>query len=176
MDFEVLGWPDDGPTLALDWERFSYAGKFVMTNTGKVAVWADNEVVGAVAFNADRTDDRTAWLRYITVRVDRRGEGIGSRLAAFAAEIIRERGFETVAIAVNNPYAYEAMYKAGFGFTGRETGIAELVLERPADRDPSTYRDGLRRFASRDLSAGETRFLARKRRRGTPPDPLKDMG
>jgi GNAT superfamily N-acetyltransferase len=175
----VLGWhpteaDEAGPTLRLDWRRFSYAGKFVMSNTGKAVLREgdpgdgafDESVVAAVAFNADRTDAATLWLRYVTVREDRRGEGLGPRLCDAVVRRALDRGYEQVRIAVNNPFAYEALYKAGFGFTGRETGIAELVLERPSPADGDRarrYRDGLDRFRERDGSAAERRFLAGRR-------------
>jgi GNAT superfamily N-acetyltransferase len=176
----LLGWPEDGPTLRLNYRAFSYAGKFVMSNTGKAVIrradgadgaesdskW-DEDVLAAVAFNEDRTDSETLWLRYVTVREDCRGEGLGPRLCAFATERAGTRGYEHVRIAVNNPFAYEALYKAGFAFTGEETGVAELVLERPARRpaEQSTeqYQAGLDGYRQRDLSAAETAFLDRKR-------------
>jgi GNAT superfamily N-acetyltransferase len=172
---ELLGWPTDGPTLRLDYRRFSYAGKFVMSNTGKAVLREDDRtdgefddsVVAAVAFNADRTDPDTLWIRYVTVRDDRRGEGLGPRLCSFVVERAAVRGYERVRIAVNNPFAYEALYRAGFAFTDEETGIAELVLERPTDapaeRPTAGYRAGLGRYRQRDLSESERAFLERKR-------------
>jgi hypothetical protein len=182
MEFVLLGWPADGPTLRLDYRRFAYAGKFVMSNTGKAVAVEDerwraegdgagndgnepyDDVIAAVAFNADRTDPGTAWLRYVTVRGDRKGEGIGPRLCAFAVGQLSER-FERARIAVNNPFAYEALYKVGFGFTGGETGVAELVLAYPPE-DPDgsggraeRYAAGLERFRDRELSDGERAFL-----------------
>ncbi|MFB6121417.1 MAG: GNAT family N-acetyltransferase [Halobacteriaceae archaeon] len=159
MEFALLGWPADGPTLRLDHREFAYAGKFVMSNTGKAVAREGDAVVAAVSFNADRTDDDTAWLRYVTVREDRRGEGVGPRLVAFATERLHER-FDVVRIAVNNPFAFEALHKAGFGWTGTETGIAELILEHPGD--PDRYEDGLAVFAERDLSSDEEAFLAER--------------
>ncbi|WP_231185041.1 GNAT family N-acetyltransferase [Haladaptatus sp. DYF46] len=173
MEYAVLGWPDDGPKLRLDYERFSYAGKFVMSNTGKAVARAsrpeerpsvdfgDESVVAATAFNVDRTDDGTVWIRYVTVHADRRGEGIGSELARFTTERVHDRGFSRVKIAVNNPYAYQALYRAGFGFTGEETGLAELVLKHPKP-DEERYQDGLNHYRERDLSPGEEAFLATK--------------
>ena len=176
METVLLGWPAAGPTLRLDYRRFSYAGKFVMSNTGKAVVreaaestdgeW-DDDVLAAVAFNEDRTDPATLWLRYVTVREDRRGEGLGPRLCAFVCDRAAERGYDRVRIGVNNPFAYEACYRAGFAFTGEETGIAELVLERPADavtadRSRPTYQEGLDRYRARDRSEAEAAFLERK--------------
>ena len=209
MEPVLLGWPPDGPTLRLDYRRFSYAGKFVMSNTGKAVYRAPGEadrdgggagddgaaggsvagedregyaddVLAAVAFNEDRTDPSTLWLRYVTVRQDRRGEGLGPRLCAFVTRRAADRGYDRARIAVNNPFAYEALYRAGFAFTGEETGIAELLLERPTstvaeDRSAATYRAGLDRFRERDLSAAETAFL--ERREGSdPPEPLDCAG
>ncbi|MFD1599872.1 GNAT family N-acetyltransferase [Halobellus rarus] len=205
MEFVVLGWPPDGPTLRLDYRNFAYAGKFVMSNTGKAVVReagdreadptlaqpeddsdaGDNDaddydagILAALAFNADRTDDATLWYRYVTVHSDAKGEELGPRLAAFVAPRAAERGYERLRIAVNNPFAYEAMYKAGFEWTGEETGVAELVLERRADGTPATgprdadaavYRSGLERFRERDLGEPEASFL-RNRVGVGPPD------
>ncbi|MFB6108669.1 MAG: GNAT family N-acetyltransferase [Haloplanus sp.] len=173
MEFVVLGWPPDGPTLRLDYRRFAYAGKFVMTATGKAVARDPTEAVpegeydeavhAAVAFNEDRTDETTLWVRYVTVRADRRGEGLGPRLLAFVADRAARRGYDRVRIAVNNPFAYQAAFRAGFGFTGEETGIAELVCERPGPRDRATYQSGLDRYRARDLDDPEAAFLDRKR-------------
>ncbi|WP_226005684.1 GNAT family N-acetyltransferase [Natrinema salinisoli] len=177
MEYELLEWPPDGPKLRLDHERFSYAGKFVMTNTGKAVARADDgRIVGAVAFNEDRTDADTLWLRYVTVDRERRGEGIGPRLCRLVRDRAIDRGYERLRIAVNNPFAYEALYRTGFAYTGETTGIAELVLEYPA---PSTdadtkwdererYQAGLEEFRDRDLSDEEEAFLD-SRRESEPP-------
>ncbi len=167
MEYEVLGWPSEGPTLRLDHRQFAYAGKFVMSNTGKVVVRdANAEILGAIAFNEDRTDPDTVWIRYITVRKDRRGEGIGARLAAYTTARAHDYGYERIVIAVNNPFAYHALSKAGFGFTGERTGLAELVLEHPSDR--TRYREGLTVFRDRDLSEAERSFLDVKENTGPP--------
>lgn len=184
--FALLGWPDEGPRIRLDYRAFSYAGKFVTGSAGIAVLRADgraapgwepqaelpdaiepddfaDDVVAAVAFNADRTAPTVLWLRYVTVHTARRGEGHGPRLVSQLVPLAAERGYELARIAVNNPFAYEALYRAGFGFTGRTTGIAELVLERPvarpAARPAEPYRAGLDRYRERDLSAAERRFL-----------------
>ena len=230
----LLGWPSDGPTLRLDHRRFSYAGKFVMSNTGKAIIpsgsettpgddtrglsddgvfweddgvfWEDDDVswdvddghrggmddadrdpsddvLAAVSFNEDRTDPETLWIRYVSVREDHRGEGLAPRLCGFVVERAPERGYARVRIAVNNPFAYEALYRAGFSYTGAETGLAELVLQRPTvgpvERSTERYQAGLDRYRehdrdrdrNRDLSAEEWAFLARNRDAG-PPDLL----
>lgn len=191
MDFAVLDWQDSA--FRLDHREFAYAGKFVMPSGKAAALEPDalpiesqpgpregsvRGVVAAVAFSPDRTDPSTLWFRYITVRTDRRGEGIGPRLAAFVAERAAERGYERVQIAVNNPFAYDACYKASFTYTGTDTGLAELVLRRPAGeiagrdegkRSIDTYCDGLDVYRERDLSPAERAFCERTRERGPPP-------
>lgn len=180
--YALLGWPDDGPTLRLDYRRFAYAGKFVMSSTGKAVAYergadpSDPEaVLAAAAFDPDRTDEATLKVRYLTVRQDTRADGLGARLAAFVAARAADRGFERVAIGVNNAFSYEALYKAGFAWTGAESGLAELTLARPAgrpaERDPERYRAGLDRFRAREgLDDAERAFL--DDRRGADPPAL----
>ena len=161
MEFALLGWPDDDHPLRLDYREFAYAGKFVMTSTGK-AVVGDDAVVAAAAFDADRTDPATLCIRYITVRRDRRGEGLGPQLLRFVRERAIARGYDRLTIGANNPFSYEAAYRAGFCFTGEEAGIAELTLEWPGDRSAERYRAGLAVFRQRDLSEDEAAFLDAK--------------
>lgn len=160
MEFSVLGSEADGPTLRLDHEEFAYAGKFVMSRTGKTVARADGTLVGAVAFSEDETDSDTVRLRYVTVREHRRGEGIGPQLLRFtAAELTR--AYDRVEIAVNNPIAYEACYRAGFVFTGEEAGIAELRMRyQPTERDGDRYRTGFERFRERELPAEHERICS----------------
>ncbi|WP_335999090.1 GNAT family N-acetyltransferase [Halorientalis halophila] len=174
MEYELLGWPPDGPTLRLDYRRFSYAGKFVMSATGKAVAREDDAIVAAVAFNEDRTDPDALWLRYVTVREDHRGEGIGPRVCRFATERARDRGYERVRIAVNNPFAFEALSKAGFAYTGEQTGIAELVLAWPGERTRDSYQAGLDAYRERDLSETEAEFL-RERAGAEPPAVLESV-
>jgi len=97
----------------------------------------------------------------VTVRRDRRGAGLGARLARFATARLRDREYERVKIAVNNPFAYHALYKAGFGYTGEQTGIAELVLARPGERSAERYRTGLDAYREREnLESEEREFLS----------------
>jgi hypothetical protein len=173
MDVVVLGDADGGPSIRLDHEAFAYAGKFVMTNTGKALAREHGSVVGAAAFNRDRTDADVVWVRYVTVREGGRGDGTGAalldRLGARMLSGGHPGAFSRVRIAVNNPFAYEAAYKAGFGYAGERTGLAELVLERPSDRDPDAYRTGIEAFGERsDLTGEERRFVSARRERDPP--------
>jgi GNAT superfamily N-acetyltransferase len=158
MEFDVLGGESAGPTLRLDHEEFAYAGKFVMSRTGKAVVREDGDLLGAVAFSADTDDERTVHLRYVTVREDRRGEGIGPRLLRFTAECL---DYERVVIAVNNPIAYEACHRAGFAYTGDQPGIAELrLVYDPDNRDTARYAEGFDVFRERDLPPEQERICA----------------
>lgn len=162
MDFEILGHPADGPTLDLDHERFAYAGKFVMSGSGKSVARDHGEIVGAIAFNEDRSDADAIRFRYVTVREDRRGEGIGPRLLRFTAHRLRSDE-DQVLIAVNNPIAYLACYRAGFVSTGEETGMAEILLRYAPDSmdSPEQYREGLTIFQRRDLPQRQLSVLNR---------------
>ncbi|MUW14107.1 GNAT family N-acetyltransferase [Halorubrum sp. CBA1125] len=203
MEYALLGEPGGGATLRLDYRAFAYAGKFVVGDTGKAVLrtedgsaavpeWEPDEplprtvdpdaferdVVAAVSFSPDRTDATCCRIRYVTVHTARRGEGLGPRL--IRETVARhDEGYDRVRIAVNNPFAYEALYKCGFAYTGEQTGIAELELERPAD-EPATpatgtdrtrrYRAGLDDFraSDHDLTPGEERFIAARIERGPP--------
>jgi GNAT superfamily N-acetyltransferase len=186
--YALLGWPEDGPTLRLDHREFPYAGKFVMSSTGKAVAYGPEAgasddpaaILAAAAFDPDRTDVDTLKIRYLTVRDGARGDGLGARLAVFVTTRAADRGFQRVAIGVNNPFSYEALYKAGFAWTGEESGLAELTLARPAgdpaERDPERYRDGLDVFRGRDgLSEAEWTFLD-DRRGADPPALIPEPG
>lgn len=139
-----------------------------MSSTGKAVLESGGSVMAAVAFSDDRTDESIAWLRYVTVRSDQQGEGIGPKLCLFTTQTLLNRGYDRVNIAVNNPIAYQALYRAGFGFTGEETGIAEAVLTYPSARSTRQYQDGFAVFEDRDLDSSNRRVLERHRD-GTPP-------
>lgn len=187
MEYAVIATPDDALGFRLDWKRFSYAGKFVMTNTGK-AVAADPDRLGrpdwppaardaqtegvyaAVSFNRDREHDDLAWLRYVTVRDDKQAAGIAPRLCAATARwLLDEWTVSRVRIAVNNPYAYDALHKAGFGWTGEETGLRERILERPSPADAvDVYAEGLRSYLDADPTDAERDFVEDRLDRGPP--------
>jgi len=173
MRFELRGRPPDGPTLDLDHRAFAYAGKFVMSGTGKSVATEGGAVVGAVAFSEDRSDPAAVRLRYVTVHEDRRGEGIGPRLLRFTAAELRAE-YERVLIAVNNPIAYQACYRAGFVFTGEETGMAEVLLRYDPDGDRATaaYAAGFEVFEARDLPDDQLAVI--DRHRGAEPPPVVD--
>jgi len=125
------------------------------------------DILAAIAFSPDRTDPSTLKIRYLTVRDDRRGDGsqLGPKLVAFLTSRAAAAGYDRITIAVNNAFSYHALYKAGFTYTDRETGLAELVLDRPisepAVASQSGYQNGLDLFRERTgLSTAETAFLA----------------
>ncbi|MFC7185673.1 GNAT family N-acetyltransferase [Halorubrum yunnanense] len=211
MEYALVGAPGSGATLRLDYRAFAYAGKFVVGAPGKAVLrtpdgspavpgWEpdeplpptvdasefDDDVVAAVSFSPDRTDPACCRLRYVTVHVARRGEGLGPRLIDRAVSRLAADGYDRVRIAVNNPFAYAALYKCGFAYTGERTGIAELELERPAsepapesdvdgegdvdgherdvDGEDDRYRAGLRAFREddRELDPRERAFISER--------------
>ena len=125
-----------------------------------------DDILAAIAFSPDRTDPSTLKIRYLTVRDDLRGDGqqLCPQLVAFLTAKAAAAGYDRIAIAVNNAFSYHALYKAGFTYTDRETGLAELVLDRPiaepAVASQSGYQRGLDVFRDRQgLSTAETEFL-----------------
>ncbi|MFP4218468.1 MAG: GNAT family N-acetyltransferase [Salinarchaeum sp.] len=168
--YDLLGWATDGPILDLDHTVFGYAGKFRTPRTGK-AVARDENIVAAACFNDDRAYANALRIRYLTVREDRRGEAIGPRLAAFVRRRARDRGYDRVRIAVNNPIAYDALYKTGFGYTGEERELGEVLLEAPDNQPETAYYNGLDAFTREDLPAAHRTVIDRGRDRG-PPAPV----
>lgn len=159
---EVLG---SDATLELDEDEFAYAGKFRVTSGKAVTRANDGSTVAALSFSPDHADNEAVRVRYITVRSDLRGEGVGSELLEHATDRLLER-YKAVRISVNNPFSYGAARKAGFGWTGEETGLVELVMEkpRPLDGDEATERHegALRLLAERDHSGAEEEYLREK--------------
>ncbi|MFB6185286.1 MAG: GNAT family N-acetyltransferase [Halobacteriaceae archaeon] len=167
MEFEIVGWPNESPTLDLDHNHFPYAGKFVMSNTGKAICTQNGSIIGAIAFNEDRTDPDVLWFRYITVHTEYQGKEIGPKLARYTAQHATNASYQAIKIAVNNPFAYHALYKAGFSFTGEQTGIAELILRYPSASD--TYQSGLTIFEQRNgLTTEEKAFIQQKQGQESP--------
>jgi hypothetical protein len=194
MRVDIVGWPPDVAPVYLDYRQFSYAGKFVQSAVGKAllrdksrerdppcsppdtSITYETDVIAAVSFSSHRQVPHRLCYRYITVRHDQRGNQFGPKLAVDIAERASQRGYETLQVAVNNSFAFEAMYRAGFSYTGETTGIAELILRRPTERSAQTskerYQSGLDRYRNRDsLSTDESNFLA-SRKESEPPSPL----
>lgn len=172
IDYSFCGWPSDRPTLDLPHEQFAYAGKFVVERTGK-AIARDHadappSIVGAVSFNRDRGVSNGARIRYLTVREGYRGNRIGPRLVQYLCTQVATT-YDAVRIAVNNPIAYVAMYRAGFGYTGETGGLGETILELPApDRSSKRYWNGLAQFDVDVLPDRHQTILHRERSRDPP--------
>lgn len=175
IEYSFCGWPTDRPTLDLSHEQFAYAGKFVIERTGK-AIARDQAadtapIVGAVSFNRDRGVANGGRIRYLTVRDGYRGNRIGPRLVQYLCTQVASE-YDCLRIAVNNPIAYVALYRAGFGYTGETGGLGEAVLEVPSpDRSPAQYRAGLKQVADEALPDRQQTVLERGLD-GTPPSVL----
>ncbi len=151
MEFVVMGGLYGGPPVVLEEEKFSYAGKFMMKDTGKIVCKIEDEIVAAASFNFDRNDKKIAWVRYISVRKDKRLKGIGHSLIIYVTEKIIGEFPDCVRVAVNNPIAYNAFYKAGFEYTGDEVGLCELILEYPKNQTDRMYGKGAKIFECRNI-------------------------
>lgn len=162
LTYSLLGLPSEEPTLEVSHEEFAYAGNFRLPDTGKTVVNTDDRLLGIAAFNDERTAGNRGRIRYVSIRRNARGEGLGPRLLRFTGERLADH-YASLAMAVNNPIAYEAAYRAGFISTGRETGVSEIVLTYRPDRDPSIedYRAGFERFAAEDLPDEQRAILDR---------------
>jgi predicted acetyltransferase len=149
MEFVVMGDLEGGPSIFLEEKKFSYAGKFVMKDTGKIVGKIEGDIIAAASFNFDRTDKKIAWIRCISIRKDKRREGIGHNLILYITKKIVGGVPVCVRVAVNNPIAYDTFYKAGFEYTGNEVGLCELILEYPKNQTYDMYRKGAEIFENR---------------------------
>lgn len=157
-----MGYPGEDVSIDLSHEDFSYAGKFGVGDTGKSVAREDGEILGVVAFDRDRTDGDVMKIRCIEVKAGRRGEGIGSKLARFTTSRLLGEGVDRVEIAVNNPYSFHAMYKAGFRYTGNRSGLREFVMSYPG-YDTAGYGEGMQEFLEIDDISEEERDFVEQR-------------
>ena len=167
MEYAVISFPGEEHHLALDYREFPYAGKFVSNNLGVAVAREEGELLAVASFNEDRSAGDTARIRTISVRTDRQGEGIGTDLLAGLQRWLRDRGFERIRMAVNNPHAFQAAYKAGFCYTGEQSGLSELVMELPGMRSVAAYRAGMALFD--DLVPEDMQTYVDEREHGDPP-------
>ena len=160
IKFSIEGDIEGGPPIFLHGDKFSYAGKFITKDAGKILARIDEEVVGAISFNKDRNDEDIGWIRYMVVEKDHRGEGIGPELITYAIGVLREN-VGLIKVATNNIFAYRALYKSGFAYTGKTTGIAELVLEYPKNQTMQKYIEGVEHLLSvKNLTEEEIEFFS----------------
>lgn len=172
VEYVLRAGPRGSAILDLDHELFPLAGDFVQPRGVAIAredrTGHEPAIVGAAAFDPDRTDLETVRIRAITVRTDRQGEGVGARLAAFVRGRLHDRGWSRVLIAVATPVAYHALHKAGFADTGTTTGFRERVLAHPQPEDPVSYATGLRWYLDQDPSPSEQSFVRERASAGAP--------
>ncbi len=153
-EFEFLG----GRRLLLSHEDFSYAGKFRLPTKKAVARAPEGDVVAALSYDEDRCRD-AARIRYLTVHRDHQRNGIARDLVEFTSEGLLE-SYPAVRISVNNPYAYESVRRAGFGYTGESGPQDEVVMERPATG--ASYEEGLKKLLTADTPDTQRRYIERK--------------
>ena len=72
--------------MFLERNKFSYAGKFVGKDTGKILAKNGEKIIAALSFSGDRNDKEVIWIRYVVVEKNLRGRGIGPKLLSYAVE------------------------------------------------------------------------------------------
>ncbi len=154
MNVEFIG----SKRLMLDHEEFSYAGKFRLPTKKVVARECDGDIVAVLSYDEERGSD-AARIRYLSVRDDRQQEGVAAELVERASDRLLD-DYPAVRISVNNPYAYEAVHRAGFGYSGDTGPRDEVVMGRPSD-DPR-YEEGLRKLLEADLPEEQRRYVRQK--------------
>tara|TARA_Y100000996_G_scaffold398933_1_gene367464 strand:- start:3216 stop:3755 length:540 start_codon:yes stop_codon:yes gene_type:complete len=160
--YSTLGDIEGGPSVFLERDKFSYAGKFVGKGTGKILAKNGEKIIAALSFSGDRNDKEVIWIRYVVVEKNLRGRGIGPKLLSYAVESFVGR-VRLVKIATNNIFAYRALYKSGFEYTGKKTGILELVLECPRAQTQERYLEGIEIFRSvKSLTDEEVEFVSKE--------------
>ena len=142
----------------LDHEEFSYAGKFRLPTNKVVARECDGDIVGVLSYDEERGSEATR-IRYLSVRSDRQQQGVAADLVEEATDRLLD-DYPAVRISVNNPYAYGAVHRAGFGYTGDTGPQQEVVMQRP--HETGRYEEGLRKLLEADLSGEQRRYVERK--------------
>ena len=160
--FSILGDREGGPSVFLERNKFCYAGKFIGNDTGKILAKNGEKIIAALSFSGDRNDKEVVWIRYVVVEKNLRGKGIGPTLLSYAVESLMGQ-VRLVKIATNNVFAYRASYKSGFEYTGKKTGILELVLECPSAQTRERYLEGIEVFRSvKSLTDEEVEFVSKE--------------
>ena len=165
---------EEAISLDLPQEEFAYAGQYRMQRYGKAILTRRPErptaaaaIIAALTTDRHRIHHDRMVVRTIDVRRAERGNGWGPLLLRSVAHAYSTAGFDTVQINTNNPFAYIAACKAGFGWTGRTTGLAELIMTRPTDRPTRWSRGrfiaGLSLYRHPRLDAAGRRLIARYR-------------
>ncbi len=165
---------EEATSIVLPQEEFAYAGQYRMQRYGKAVLTrrpdlptAAAAIIAALTTDRHRVHHDRLVVRTIDVRRAERGNGWGPLLLRSVLPAVATAGYTTVQINVNNPFAYIAACKAGFGWTGRTTGLAELMMTRPTDR-PSTWSRGrfiagLSLYRRRRLATASRGLIARYR-------------
>jgi len=165
---------EEATSIVLPQEEFAYAGQYRMKRYGKAVLTrrpdrptAAAAIIAALSTDRHRIQENRLVVRTIDVRREARGNGWGPLLLRSVLPAVATAGFETIQINVNNPFAYIAACKAGFGWTGRTTGLAELIMTRPTDRPSRWSRGrfiaGLSLYRRRRLDTASRGLIARYR-------------
>lgn len=156
--FSISSLSGESDDLELPHQQFPFAGKFGRRQTGTAILSEEGELVGAIAFSPDRTDETTCRIRYLAVRRDRQQEGIATDLVATFTDWAVDGEFERVCIAADTPYAAVAVARAGFAYTGEVAPRGEVVFCYPGDGD-THLESALSRLLERSLPTAQERFI-----------------
>lgn len=94
-------------------------------------VWAksDNDLKGLMVFYNNNILERKAYVSYIAVTSDCRGQGIASKLLDISFNICRKSQMNLIGIETNNPEALRLYIKLGFRIC-KETYYSEVNYTR----------------------------------------------
>lgn len=106
----------------------------IMLN-GEVAVAEkDHRPVGMVAFYANNTDSKAAYISYVAVSPECRKQGAASQMLNLCFRKCIAAGMNTVRIHTNNPAALRLYTSLGFNVINREmpdsSGFTRTLLEK----------------------------------------------
>lgn len=116
------------PPLLNRIEVNSYYEKLI--KNAEFIVCRDNErIIGLICFYCNNKDTREAFITYIAVRKEYRGNNIASNLLNKATDFSREQGMNRITIETNNTIAYKCYIKNGFSLVSTEY-LPEYNLNR----------------------------------------------
>ncbi len=158
FSLEISSPPGEDDVLTVSHETFPFAGKFGRRATGTAIGLRGDEIVAALSFSPDRTDETCCRIRFLAVRRDRQREGLATTLVReFTAWALSE-GYETVRISIDSPFAAVAVARAGFVFTGDTAPRGEVVFRYPGNGE-LTLEAALRCLLERPLSVEQEHFI-----------------
>lgn len=160
MDVVHASAPGDDPDVELDHGRFPYAGKLTTRDVGLILGRDRGEVVAAASYSIDRTDEDRCVIRYIAVRRDRQGEGLGTELLAATPGILFDRRFDSIKMAARSPYALVAAVRAGFCVIEERAPDGSPFVSYPPTTASGSLESGFTALQKLSLTADHREYIA----------------